>query len=407
MRVRFPRFGLPMLAKDLAEMAHRRRTYSVRVAFASLIFSMEALLFLPTYRMTRGRPGGLLGQGATLLDIVYVIETVGLWLFVPAIVSGALTAEKERNTLELLFVTKLGPWTILIEKLVSRLVPIGTFLLISAPLLLVGYSLGGLTPADLEFAAVGLVITALEVACFSLYCSAYCPTSAAAFVASYVTMTGVFFAPYLIVAALALIDTEYGRLCGHRAAFFTRFDPPQWQAAISMAVASTQGLSAELLFRGRTAPGPLRPFHRHPFPLCVMLLCGFCFLLLARFAMVSRATPQPAYRLRGLFRRLDAIWDRINDRVARGIRIGRSGPISRRRIRSRGANAGGGIWGSSITLCGYCSSSNFRFCFTRSSTCGRAATIRRRGIFSRGLSSSREICYGRSPCWLFSCGRRD
>ncbi len=257
---RLPYFGLPMLAKDLAEMAQRRRTYVVRVAFAVLIFSMSAVVFLPTYRTVRWSPAGLLGHGATLLDILYVVETVGLWLFVPAIVSGTLTAEKERNTLQLLFITKLGPWSILIEKLVSRLVPVATFLLISSPLLLIGYLMGGLTPADVELAAVGLAITAFEVACFSLFCSAYRATSASAFVASYVTMTAVFFAPYLVVAGLTAVDAEYRELAGHRAAFFTLFDPPQWQTAISMAVASTQGLSAELLFEDRTGPVGCGPF---------------------------------------------------------------------------------------------------------------------------------------------------
>jgi ABC-type transport system involved in multi-copper enzyme maturation permease subunit len=324
MRLRLPIFGLPMLAKDLAEMAQHRRTYVVRVAFALLTFIMSAILFVPTYRAARWSPGGLLGQGEMLLNILYVIETVGLWLFVPAIASGALTAEKERNMLQLLFITKLGPWTILIEKLLSRLVPIATFLLISSPLLLVGYLMGGLTPADLELAAIGLAITAFEVACFSLFCSAYCATTASAFVATYVTMAGVFFAPYLVIATLTAIDSEYRELTGHRAAFFTLFDPPQGQAGIAMAAASTQGLSADLLFQERTAPGPLRPFHRHPFPLCVMSFCGIGFLLLARWAIVSRAAPQPSYWLRGLFRRLDAIWKRINDQVARGILIGRS-----------------------------------------------------------------------------------
>ncbi len=56
-----------------------------------------------------------------------------------------------------------------------------------------------------------------------------------------------------------------------------------------------------------------------------MSVCGICFLFLARWAIVSRATPQPNYWLRGVFRRLDTIWLRINDRVGRGILIGRAG----------------------------------------------------------------------------------
>src|SRR5579872_5518544 len=109
MRARLPQLGLPMLAKELAEMAHRRRTYQIRVAFALLLFSMLALICLPNYAAASLPAGGLLGQGRQLLDVLYVVEWVGLCLFVPAVVSGALAAEKERNTLQLLFVTRLGP----------------------------------------------------------------------------------------------------------------------------------------------------------------------------------------------------------------------------------------------------------------------------------------------------------
>ena len=108
---------MPLLSKELAEMAQLRRTYLARVGFAFLLFSTSALLFLPTYQALSKLPRGVFGHGAEFFDVLYAIEWAGLVLFVPAVVSGALTAEKERNTLQLLFLTKLGPWTILLEKL--------------------------------------------------------------------------------------------------------------------------------------------------------------------------------------------------------------------------------------------------------------------------------------------------
>ncbi len=170
MRFRLPTVGLPLLSKELAEMAQRMRTYGVRVVFACLVFTASALIFLPTYHEAQGARFGLMGQGGKLLDALYAIEWVGICLFVPAIVSGILAAEKERNTLQLLLLTRLGPWTILLEKLLSRFVPVATFLLVSLPLLFVAYLMGGLTQSDLEFAAVGLLVIAFEVACLSIFC---------------------------------------------------------------------------------------------------------------------------------------------------------------------------------------------------------------------------------------------
>ena len=94
-------------------------------------------------------------------------------MFVPAVVSGALTAEKERNTLQLLFLTKLGPWTILLEKLFSRLVPVATFLLVSLPLLFIAYLWGGLTQSDVGLAIAELALTVFELASIALFCSAF------------------------------------------------------------------------------------------------------------------------------------------------------------------------------------------------------------------------------------------
>ena len=67
MRARLANFGLPMLAKELAEMAQRRRTYWIRVAFAGLLFSMSALVCLPEILAAGSAPGGLLGQGRQVL----------------------------------------------------------------------------------------------------------------------------------------------------------------------------------------------------------------------------------------------------------------------------------------------------------------------------------------------------
>jgi ABC-type transport system involved in multi-copper enzyme maturation permease subunit len=323
MRARFAKFGLPMLAKELAEMAQRRRTYWIRVAFAVLLFSMSAVVCLPEFLAGRVTPGGLLGLGRQVLDVLYVVEWVGLCLFVPAIVSGSLAAEKERNTLQLLFVTRLRPWTILIEKLLSRLVPVTTFLLISMPILFVGYLMGGLTPEDLAFVYVGLAAAAFQVACISLFCSAFCGTSAAAFALSYVMMGVVFVFPYLVLAILVAIQTVWHKLHGGPL-LFAWIDDRQIQRVIAEAVTSTIGLSGDWLFPG-LAPGLGRPFHRRIAPVGVIASTGLLFMLLARMVIVSRVSPQPKYRIRRLFAWLDRVFVRINDRFGKGIVFGRTG----------------------------------------------------------------------------------
>ena len=315
MRLRMPNVGLPMVAKELAEMAQRRRTYAARVVFAALVFSISAVVFVPTYLFATRSTIGLLGQGARLLNTLYTVEWFMLCLFVPAIVSGVIAAEKERNTLQLLFLTRLGPWTILLEKLLSRFVPIGSFVLVSLPLLFVAYLFGGLTQNDMTFAALGLVSTVFQLGCISLFCSAFYATAASALIASYFLTILVFLAgPISFVGArllsyLVLVPLGY---TGFERTYGSAVDSASWLNA-------TVGYS----FMGSLLSG--HPWHTSRLPLIVIPCSGFLFLGLARLAIVRRATPQPKQRIRRLFQALDRTFKRVNDRYARGVLVIRSG----------------------------------------------------------------------------------
>jgi ABC-type transport system involved in multi-copper enzyme maturation permease subunit len=320
MRPRAFTVGLPLLSKELTEMAQRRRTYSVRVLFAALVFTASGLIFLPTYRQAQTAQLGLMGQGAKLLDALYVIEFAGICLFVPAIVSGALAAEKERNTLQLLFLTRLGPWTILLEKLLSRFVPVLTFLLISLPLLFVAYLMGGLTQVDLAFAAAGLILTAFEVGCLAIFCSAFCATSSSAFVMSYLLLAATVGLPFILVACILSLLAILQLFHSDHSAFYLWLNSQEARRSLVPLIMGSVGLNLNW-FDNRG----IRPFHRSAFPLVFVASLGMLYLLLARLVVLRRAVPQPKHRIRRLFQWLDRNFSQWNERFARGIVLTRSG----------------------------------------------------------------------------------
>jgi ABC-type transport system involved in multi-copper enzyme maturation permease subunit len=319
MKRRLANLGLPLLSKELAEMAQLRRTYVMRVTFAVLILSTSVLLILPTYQAIQGSPRPLMGHGAQFLDLLYAVEWGGLVLFVPAIVSGALTAEKERNTLQLLFLTRLGPWTILLEKLMSRLVPVATFLLVSLPLVFIAYLWGGLTQRDLEFAVTELVVTAFLLASIALFCSAFCATSASAFILSYVMTAFVFLFPLLVVFGIAFGDLLSRKMGVGRLSLIDLLDAPGNQQFVATMITSTLGFNPEWAMGRSFRPLLPRPFHTTPQPLVVIPVIGVLFLFLARGAVVRRAVPRPKHHIRRLFAWLDRAFTRLNDRYAQGI----------------------------------------------------------------------------------------
>ncbi len=232
MKPRLSSLALPLFAKELGEMGQKRQDVRRprRLRPARLL---DVGSFLPP-AVPRGptAPLSVMGRGAAALNVIYEVEWWGLCLFVPALVSGALAAEKERHTLQLLFLTRLGPWTILLEKLLSRFVPVATFLLVSLPLLLMAYLLGGLTLRDVEFAALGLAATAFQVGCVALFCSAFFGTEAMALIASYAISAMICFFPYLVQSALVTLQTICRDVLGHPPAFLNWIDTPQMESVL-------------------------------------------------------------------------------------------------------------------------------------------------------------------------------
>lgn len=179
------KFGLPLLSRELIQLAARRRTYVIRVLYAAVLYGIS-LLFVSTW-IGQFSPDSfeVLGQGKTLFAQIVRWQFLGIFLFLPATTCGAITSEKERGTLPLLQLTKLNVWTILLEKLASRLIEMGSYLLLSLPLAAMAYALGGVEESDIFKAVYVLGITALQVGCFSLLCSVWFQTTAGSMIAAY------------------------------------------------------------------------------------------------------------------------------------------------------------------------------------------------------------------------------
>ena len=173
---------LPLLTKELIEQSARRRTYITRTLYLTGLFCGAGLIFYEmSFYRSLGGPTAMLGAGRDLFMALMIFQFVGTYVFVPLISSGLITSEKERDSLSLLFLTRLGPWTIVLEKILGRLVPLCLFYLGSLPLMAVAYSLGGVTTEMLAAAIWSLGITAFQCVALAVMCSAWCRSTVAAF----------------------------------------------------------------------------------------------------------------------------------------------------------------------------------------------------------------------------------
>lgn len=286
-------------------MAARKRTYLLRVCFALALFAISGAAYMDDVRWMRGPTNwSLLGTGGRLLEYMAAVQIGGIWVFLPAMVAPALTIEKERETLPLLFLTRIGPTRLLLEKLIGRLVPMIGLVLLSVPLLMVAYALGGISTTQVINTVWLLALTLLQAGCLSLACSAWCRTTVAAFIASY--LVGVLFilgVPVLL-AVLGELPLMRGRSLISEGLFELGLIPNAREGVFGL----TNSLYL-LLENGRgTAVTRMLQLST---PILTLSLCAF---LAARFTVVSRAFLAPRNHLRDFFHWVDRLLTRWNDR---------------------------------------------------------------------------------------------
>lgn len=238
------RQGLPLFRREMLVQSYRPRTYVIRAAFAMLLFSVALVYAAATTGSSLFTTATRLpGQGRVILDALVWMLFVCIYVFAPATTSGVITLEKERQTLVLLYLTKLTPWHVVLEKYLSRLLPTLSILLLAMPLLVIAYTFGGVTTDMLGTSMWFLFVTAVQVTAVAVLCSTLCLHTTHAFLLTYLALALLYFGPML--GDVWLWD---GRLTY---SFLTSRD--QWNAnQAQIATAASQGIISSL-----TASTPL------------------------------------------------------------------------------------------------------------------------------------------------------
>ena len=309
-------FGLPLLSKELIEQAARKRTYVIRVVYASLLFLSAFLFFFDILRVGSASPLAVLGKGREMFETLVYLQFAGVYLFMPAITCGVVTLEKERASLPLLFLTRLGPGTIVVEKLLSRVIPMLGFLLLSLPLLAFAYSLGGITAAQLAGAMWMLFLTVFQMGTLALLCSAFFRTTVGAFIGSYLLGLTMLFGPLLLWFIAQFLGMAVS-------AFLNSLAAGPGAGFAPVVILPFCGFAMWI-----DGPGMRAASHFGPLAVQTGLITAtsaLC-LVLARHFLVSRAFLPPRNILLGMFKAIDRVYQRLNDNpFTRGIVLGGDG----------------------------------------------------------------------------------
>ncbi len=277
------RFGLPLLTREMLQQAQRRSTYIIRMSAAAGLTAV-ALILLAEQWWNRGRfqnPFALLGSGRYLLEaIVYTLFT-GIYGLLPLLSCGAITDERERNSLDLLLLTKLGPWTIICEKILSRLVLMASLVLLSLPILAFAYSLGGVDGSTLIGGVWLLFLASFHVIALSVLASTICQNTIAAYLITCGAGLAIMLAPPMLEEIGLLRIRHEERMIPPAV-----FDLLTWRGGFS--VWDVFEITIPLLLVSLAAVALSRFFLTRPVPLAgagraklilVKVDTGFCWLL--------------------------------------------------------------------------------------------------------------------------------
>jgi ABC-type transport system involved in multi-copper enzyme maturation permease subunit len=109
--------------------------------------------------------------GQELFAGLMMLVTLLVVLLAPAFTSGAISLEREKQTLDLLVTTPISSLAIVVGKLLSALTWVFVLIGASVPLTAMVFVFGGVAPDDVVRGYIVLVATALGLGSFGLFCS--------------------------------------------------------------------------------------------------------------------------------------------------------------------------------------------------------------------------------------------
>jgi len=188
LRLLSPTRAFPLLGRELVEEAAKKRTYVIRVLFAVGLCAVFCAMLRGALARCAGSPFAVFGEGEELFDAIVWVLFAGIYLFLPGMVATAIAAERERDSLDMLFVTGIRPGSLLAEKFLGRLLPFFSLLLLALPVLAVAYSLGGIAVERVGEAFLLLCLTCLQVGALALLCSVLNGSVAGAVASAYIAV---------------------------------------------------------------------------------------------------------------------------------------------------------------------------------------------------------------------------
>ncbi len=150
-------FWNPIVAKEYRSRMRTWRSPLAMMVYVVLIAGLGYAMFSSMARSNSGFAGSVPNYGLTLFKYLVVFQMVLITLVTPALTAGAISSERERQTIDLLFVTRIPPFSIIWGKLLASMSFVVLLLLLSVPIFSLVFLFGGI---ELDQVLYSFLVTA-------------------------------------------------------------------------------------------------------------------------------------------------------------------------------------------------------------------------------------------------------
>lgn len=209
-----------MMHNPVFESSMKRRMRSFRAPMLLTLYVLFLLLVSGGAILTLMRGEVSLGNlRAGLETYIYlsVMQFALIILVAPALTAGAISGERERQTLDLLLCTRVSSLKIVLGKLLSSLCFLALMIVSSLPMMALTLFYGGVGIWDMLLMQLFLLVTALACCSIGIFCSAVFKRTVTATVVAYLTIfalgVGTIIFPFVfqskqLEAAMEIIYTQ-------------------------------------------------------------------------------------------------------------------------------------------------------------------------------------------------------
>lgn len=197
----------PILQKDIKTKLRGWRSVILICSYVTLLIFILFVYFigndmLSIYSMRNFNPRVAVNGYNLLITFQFAL----LYLAVPAITATSISSERERQTLDLMLVTKTPAREIIIGKIMVSLAHILLLLIASMPVIGVVFFFGGIGFSDLAKLVFFYILTSLFVASSGVFFSTIFKRNIVSIIMTYIFLGLITFGPFLALISYGLLN---------------------------------------------------------------------------------------------------------------------------------------------------------------------------------------------------------